>query len=128
MSKNRNRVLWVLLLLLGVSCVFRLLTSEWNRSQTIPKSTNFQREVLPNVINPNTASWASLARLPGVGKTLAKNIVSYREDYRNRNGQDKQPFRNGEDLAQVKRIGPVTVSQIENYLTFDVIARSDQRE
>ena len=78
-----------------------------------------QGEALPNVINPNTASWASLARLPGVGKTLAKNIVSYRGDYRNRNDRDKPPFRNGEDLAQVKRIGPVTVRQIEKYLTFE---------
>jgi len=119
MSKNRNRVLWVLLLVLGGSCVFGLLTSERNRSQAIPKSTDLQREALPNVINPNTASWASLARLPGVGKTLAKNIVSYREDYRKRNGQDQQPFRSGEDLAHVKRIGPVTVKKIEKYLTFD---------
>ena len=119
MSKNRNRVLWVLLLVLGGSCVFRLLTSERNRSHAIVNTRDMQRVALPNVINPNRAGWASLARLPGVGTTLAKNIVAYREDYRKRNGQDQQPFRSGEDLAKVKRIGPVTVKQIEKYLTFD---------
>ena len=119
MSKNRNRVLWILLLVLGGSCVLRLLSFEHYGSQPIGKSPDTVRAVLPNVVNPNTAGWAGLARLPGVGKTLAKNIVTYRQEYRKQNGRDRQPFRSSEDLAQVKRIGPVTIKQIEKYLTFD---------
>ena len=119
MSQYRNRVLWVLLLVLGCCCLFQLMTSVRNRSHEFVNNRDTYKELLPNVINPNTASWASMARLPGVGVTLAKSIVSYREEYSNRNGQDRQPFHSGDDLAKVKRIGPVTVRQIEKYLTFE---------
>ena len=119
MNKNKNLVLWVLLMVLGGSCLFQLLTSMRNRSHAVVNTRDTYREMLPNVINPNTASWASMARLPGVGTTLAKSIVSYREGYRKRNGQGQQPFQSSDDLGMVKRIGPVTVKQIEKYLAFD---------
>jgi len=64
------------------------------------------------LINPNTASVASLRRLPQVGPTIAARIVQYRQQH------PAQPFRKPEDLEVVKRIGPATVAKISPYLSF----------
>lgn len=55
-------------------------------------------ELLPEEkININTASADELSRLPGIGETLAQNIVSYRQE----NG-----FFNGiEEIMEVDGIG-----------------------
>ena len=63
-------------------------------------------------INPNTASGASLQRLPGVGPTRANGIIEYRRRHWYR------PFRKAEDLEAVDGIGPGTVERIRPYLDF----------
>jgi len=64
-------------------------------------------------IDPNTASWASMARLPGIGPGRAKEICRYRGKL------DVGPaFTRAEDLQQVKGIGPIIVDGIRPYLTF----------
>ncbi|MCK4386333.1 MAG: helix-hairpin-helix domain-containing protein, partial [candidate division Zixibacteria bacterium] len=60
-------------------------------------------------INLNQATSAELQLLPGVGPTLSKRIVEYRE----RNGQ----FEKIEDLMQVQGIGLKTFEQIQDYIT-----------
>ena len=65
-------------------------------------------------IDPNTASWASLARLPGIGQSRAKAIIRHREAH----GGDGLVFRRPEDLEAVDDIGPVTVERIRPYLVF----------
>jgi competence protein ComEA len=60
-------------------------------------------------IDPNTASAASLQRLPGIGEALAAAIVEARAD---------RPFARAEDLARVRNIGPVTVRALQEHLTF----------
>ena len=69
-------------------------------------------------INPNDASVASLARLPGIGSTRARAIVDFRTRLQGRPG-DAPVFRKAEDLAQVKGIGPATVEGIRPWLRFD---------
>jgi len=61
-------------------------------------------------IDPNTASVASLRRLPGIGPTIAERIVAYRDAH------GGQPFRKAEDLMKIERIGPATVRNIEMHL------------
>jgi competence ComEA-like helix-hairpin-helix protein len=60
-------------------------------------------------IDPNTASLASLRRLPGIGPALAERIVEFRA------GKGR-PFRTPEDLAQIERIGPATVERLRQHL------------
>jgi len=61
------------------------------------------------LININTASVEELETLPGVGPTLAENIVSFREI----NG----PFMNVEDILQVSGMGPSIFDEIKDLIT-----------
>ena len=62
-------------------------------------------------IDPNTASAASLRRLPGIGPVKAAAIVEYRQ-------QADLPFTRLEDLENVKGIGRGTTGRIAPYLHF----------
>jgi competence ComEA-like helix-hairpin-helix protein len=61
-------------------------------------------------INPNTATAASLRRLPGIGAVRARAIL----EYRRRHGPGA--FRCAEDLQAVPGIGPATVRGIAPFL------------
>jgi len=74
--------------------------------------------MLADKINPNTATWASLARLPGIGITRARAIVEYREKAKASGGNKGIVFSCCGDLTKIKGIGPVTVKKIEEYLVF----------
>ena len=60
-------------------------------------------------IDLNRAEMWLLQALPGIGETLAQRIV----DYRNQNG----PFRNTNELIQVKGVGDTTYEQIKHLIT-----------
>ena len=66
-------------------------------------------------INPNTASPASLMRLPGIGKMRAMDILACRGAL----STGTPAFRSAADLEQVRGIGPKTVEKIEPYLIFE---------
>jgi len=68
-------------------------------------------------INPNTASWASLARLPGIGPGRAKAICRYREQFKTAH-PDRQAFQVPADLKKVSGLGPILVEGITPYLAF----------
>ena len=59
-------------------------------------------------VDANTASAALLSYISGIGPTLAKNIVSYRED----NGA----FRARKDLLKVPKLGPRAYEQCAGFL------------
>jgi competence protein ComEA len=61
-------------------------------------------------VDPDQASAAELARLPGVGMRLAKEIVSDREI--------RGPFGSAGAMARVDGIGPATVRRLEPFLHF----------
>jgi len=72
-------------------------------------------------IDPNTAMWAELTRLPRIGESIAKRIVEYRESHRPTasGGAAGLPvFTSPEDLEQVRGIGRKTVEQIAPHLKF----------
>jgi competence protein ComEA len=60
------------------------------------------------LVDINHADWPEIAQLPGVGETLARRII----DWRNRNGR----FPNHEALLDVDGIGPATLERIKPYL------------
>jgi len=63
-------------------------------------------------IDPNTASPASLRRLPGVGAKIAERTIAYRQAH------DGPAFATAEDLAAVRGIGPRTVEDARPHLGF----------
>lgn len=62
-------------------------------------------------IDPNTASAASLRRLPGVGPVKARAIVEHR------NGADGRAFHTIDDLTAVHGIGPGIVRNVRQYVS-----------
>jgi len=72
---------------------------------------------LENQINPNYATAASMARLPGIGVSLADRIVKYRENFALKN-QNRFAFEKAEDLKNVPGIGPKKTEKIEEFLKF----------
>jgi competence protein ComEA len=70
-------------------------------------------------LDPDQASARDLARLPGVGMRLAKEIVSDREL--------RGPFGSLQGLIRVDGIGPTTVRRLEPFLRFQTApATADQ--
>lgn len=68
-------------------------------------------------IDLNTANWASLARLPGIGGVRARRIVAWRERFvAEHPGQPA--FTRPQDLQQVEGIGPAIVEQVAPFLEF----------
>jgi competence ComEA-like helix-hairpin-helix protein len=68
-------------------------------------------------INPNESPASSLARLPGIGASLSRRIVSYREKWIKQYGA--AAFQTSDDLEKVKGIGPKTVQNINPWLKFE---------
>ena len=66
-------------------------------------------------INPNTASVASLVRLPGIGKARAMDIIHYRQNQK----PDEPVFQSAQDLESIHGIGPKTTESLEPWLTFE---------
>ncbi len=69
----------------------------------------------PERINPNTASMASLVRLPGIGKARALDMIQYRQETAN----GDPVFQTLGDMEKIKGIGPKTAENIAPYLTFE---------
>jgi len=80
-------------------------------------------------IDPNTAPWAELARLPGIGEVLAKRIVGYREAHRARLGSGPEPpavFLSLEDLRPIPGIGEKKLKGLADRLRLPRPARAGQ--
>jgi competence ComEA-like helix-hairpin-helix protein len=73
---------------------------------------------LDEKINPNEASAASLARLPGIGIVKAEAIAAYRENFKKETG-NCCAFRNCDDLQKVKGIGAKTTQEMSRWLKFE---------
>jgi len=100
-------------------CVAVCLSLNFIPNYTEPKSASGGSETnLESRINPNTEPVASLVRLPDIGLLRAGAIVKYREQYQVTDSED-QAFKNINDLQKVKGIGPKTVQNISEWLTFE---------
>lgn len=59
----------------------------------------------------NTADHAMLQLLPGIGPSIAQNVLEYRSR--------GEPFRAPDDLQRVRQIGPYTAGRIAPWVRFD---------
>ncbi len=69
-------------------------------------------------VDPDSAAWFELAQLPGLGETLAKRIVAFRERARTGREQSGRVFTRPADLMQVSGVGGRTVHRIGPFLRF----------
>ena len=69
-------------------------------------------DVMPERINPNTASIASLVRLPGIGRARALDVVHYRQQH------EEPVFQSPRDLEKIHGIGPKTSANLAPWLVF----------
>ena len=123
--RRSNLVLWLFLVVLAGSVLYRYMENRCDTGLEFVLDTQ-KAEKLADKINPNRATWASLARLPGIGQGKAKAIVKYRQEYRRNNGSENVAFVRSEDLCNVKGIGEITVEGIKEYLVFDEVLEISQ--
>ena len=71
-----------------------------------------------NHINPNTAEIESLIRLPDIGLSRAQAIIEYRNNFE-KNNKVCTAFTNCDDLQKVAGIGPKTVQNVKDLLSFE---------
>ncbi len=76
-------------------------------------------QITESSINPNTASWASLVRIPGIGPGRAQKLLNWRQAHQTRTSQIV--FHTLSDLRHVPSFGPKTVARMEPYLRFPAV-------
>lgn len=76
-------------------------------SHTLP--AEYPTVIERKLLNVNTATQAELEALPGIGPTIAKRIIEWRET--------KGPFQKVEDLLQVSGIGAARLAAIRDLVT-----------
>jgi len=111
LSWNTGNLIALIVLCTASACAvgLRALRVRENLRSGIPVNEE-RSESAAERIDPNTATPASLRRLPGIGPTIAQRIVEYRTAH------GPRPFRTPEDLTAVERIGEITVRNIRPYL------------
>ncbi len=108
--------------LLGVLLAYGLFV-RWLRPVVLDEPIQVEPALVVQVeqrLDPNTADWADLAQLPGIGEALAKRIVAYRPEHQPLRLTDEPAtvFWRAEDLTQVQGIGPKLLDRIRPQLRF----------
>lgn len=115
-TARQRGVLIGLLLILALHVSIRYLFNRRYVSDPQPDIPS-RLEDLADRIDPNSADVATLAALPTIGPKRARDIVSFREQYK-RDGRGDLPFEQLEDLLKIRGIGGATIAQLKPYLLF----------
>ena len=95
-----------------VGCIFALVVMFWampcDSWLSAPQSQGKAAKPQAVAIDINKATANDLQKLPGIGPSLAKQIVAYREKH--------GPFRRVEDLMAIRGIGFKKWKQIRPYV------------
>lgn len=100
--------LGILLLWMGYGMISRPVKNQF--------SPTFSTRVTSTTIDPNTASWASLVRIPDIGPARAEKLIAWRKAHESPDSQIV--FHDLSDLRHVPSFGPKTVADIAKYLRF----------
>jgi competence protein ComEA len=107
-SANLAAMLSLLIVASGI-LAWQSLQSTVNATEEIP--INPARVAMGlDRIDPNTASYASLRRMPGMGPVKAQAIVNWREQHKD------FTFRKADDLRQIRGIGPVLSAKMAPHM------------
>lgn len=87
----------------------KTIISNSNNNNDIKKENNMSSDETSTIININNATIDDLQNIPGIGKSKAEKIISYR----NENG----PFKSIEDIKNVSGIGDSMYEKIREYIT-----------
>lgn len=122
---GRPETQWAIYSLVAMGFVAAMVTGRWrsapaeSSSPEIPALSGARHR-----INPNGAEWQDLAALTGLGKTLAKRIVAYRQAQRALlSNPTAQVFRCPQDLQAVKGIGTKRAAALGRQLVFSDASR-----
>ncbi len=88
----------------------------WNSRVAIVHGTG-AGPPLQRTIDPDTASFASLQRLPGIGPSRAAAVVMWRTRYQKLH-PDSPAFLKLSDLHHIRGFGPATLRRLAPYLRF----------
>ncbi len=72
---------------------------------------------LEDRIDPNTAEWHTLAALPQIGESRARQMIEFREQFVASHSGERA-FKSAADLQLVRGIGPGIKAQMEPFLIF----------
>lgn len=78
-----------------------------------PGAVQEQNESEPKRIDVNTATAEELQSVPGIGTTLARRIVEFREEH--------GPFEKVDDLLNVRGIGVASLDKLRPFLSIKKI-------
>lgn len=95
-----------------------LVLIAWETMNLSPGHAARPLRLTQTAVDPNTASWASLTRLPGIGPARATKIIAYRGQRLLRRPGHK-PFRNLQSMRKIKGFGPVTLRNLAPFLRFN---------
>ena len=112
-SRGDRAALTVLLALAAGSLALRAAARRSAAGSVLPVDSA-RVKLIAERIDPNTASGASLRRLPGIGPTKAQQIVRFRDAMQARGR--RRPIIFAEDLAEVPGIGLGTVDAAADHL------------
>ena len=117
---GRVEVQWFLYGLVVVAFVVVAIVGRWGMvSSGLPANCPPTLPPTERRVNPNSAEWWELAALPGLGESLAKQIVDYRMQQRaNVSNSEAIIFRSVRDLEAVRGIGPKKAAALESMLVF----------
>ena len=109
MNHHLKCLLRFLIVLSVAALVLEITSCATPNGDNVQKAANVG--VVENAVNINTASPTELEALPGIGETLAKRIVEYRD----KNGK----FRKPEYLLLVPGVSERRFRQIRNRIRID---------
>lgn len=119
-SRDRTLILTVFLFLASLAAA----GISYSSIDDLGRATNKDRTIREG-IDPNSAQWYELSELPGVGESLARRIVAYRNSQRETTQRSMRPvFESPSDLLPVSGIGPRMLARIAPYLAFPASPRT----
>lgn len=107
MNRNRSTLPLVLAALVVVWCAAAPLPAA--AQEGAPAARSAAKSAPQGVVDVNTASEHELVAVPGIGESLARRIVQFRE----KNG----PYQRIDDLLKVQGIGEKSLQKLRPFLS-----------
>lgn len=110
LSPSDRRFLTILATVVLLLTVMHLIRSYWS-SAPLLEVRRLESRKAEFQIDINHATWVEWMQLPGIGETMARQIVADREE--------RGPFTSIDDVSRVKGIGPLRLREMRPHLRLD---------